>query len=220
MCVGGATRGRVGSRRGITRSARCRRPRRSCAGRPCPPSSARPGSRKDLGERPTKGFGRRLYVSIACLFWVGRRRQPALCAQRWSQARAVPCHPDCRRRCDGNRRRAPRICARLHNLRHRAHARAATALSLCCVPMSLIVTRHHPTITTLVVLGARLRPAPLWSGRIGGLGLADRAPLVPVATCPKIQLPNLQGLGGPSGRSLVTQNKQSLLTGREVRDAE
>merc|ERR1711938_173376 len=45
MCVWGATRGRVGSRRGITRSARCRRPRRSCAGRPCPPSSARRGSR-------------------------------------------------------------------------------------------------------------------------------------------------------------------------------
>ena len=47
VCVGGATRGRVGSRRGTTRSARirCRRPRRSCEGRPCPPSSARRGGR-------------------------------------------------------------------------------------------------------------------------------------------------------------------------------
>ena len=104
--------------------------------------------------------------------------------------------------------------------RHRAHARAATELSSVLCAMSLIVTRHHPTITTLVVLGARLRPAPLGSGRIGGLGQAGRAPLVPVATCPKIQLPNLQGLGGPPGLSLVTQNKQSLLTGREVRDAD
>ena len=55
MCVCGATRGRVGSRRGITRSARCRRPRRSCAGRPCPPSSARRGS----SQQVERGWRRR-----------------------------------------------------------------------------------------------------------------------------------------------------------------
>ena len=54
----GATRGRVGSRRGITRSARCRRPRRSCAGRPCPPSSARRGSRWRGGGGGGAGGGR------------------------------------------------------------------------------------------------------------------------------------------------------------------
>ena len=58
MCVWGATRGRVGSRRGITRSARCRRPRRSCAGRPCPPSSARRGSRWRGGGGGGAGGGR------------------------------------------------------------------------------------------------------------------------------------------------------------------
>ena len=61
---------------------------------------------------------------------------------------------------------------------------------------------------------------PQGSGRIGGLGLPGRAMLVPGATCPKIQLPCLvTGSGRASPASLVTQNKQSLLTGREVRDA-
>ncbi len=54
VCVGGATRGRVGSRRGITRSARCRRPRRSCAGRPCPPSSARRAVERGWGTLPPR----------------------------------------------------------------------------------------------------------------------------------------------------------------------
>jgi hypothetical protein len=150
--------------------------------------------------------------------------QAAACLARAAlvASRTVPCHPDGRRRCDCNCRRAPRICARLHNLTPscaRTCCHCTQPCAVCHVVVSLIVTRHHPTITTLVVLGARLRPAPLGSGRIGGLGQAGRAPLVPVATCPKIQLPNLQGLGGPPGLSLVTQNKQSLLTGREVRDA-
>ena len=39
------------------------------------------------------------------------------------------------------------------------------------------------TISTSVILGARLGPDPLGSGRIGGLGQAGRAPLVPVAAC-------------------------------------
>ena len=92
---------------------------------------------------------------------------------------------DGRRRCEGNLRRAPRICARLHNHTPSCARSCCHCTQPCCVPMSLIVTRHHPTITTLVVLGARLRPAPLGSGRIGGLGQAGRAQLVPVATCPK-----------------------------------
>ena len=208
MCVGGATRGRVGSRRGITRSARCRRPRRSCAGRPCPPSSARPGSRKDLGERPTKGFGRRLSVSIACLFWVGRRRQPALRMQIWSRLVpffAIPMVDDEGAAAIAGERRES--LPAFTTSRHRAHARAATALSPVLCAMSLIVTRHHPTITTLVVLGA------LGSGRIGGLGQAGRAPLVPVATCPKIQLQNLVTRIGPGPPACLSSHKTK---GREV----
>ena len=65
--------------------------------------------------KPTKWFGRRLSVSIACLFWTRRRQQAA---PRASSGRGWyrPLPPrDGRRRCDGNLKRAPRICARLHN---------------------------------------------------------------------------------------------------------
>ena len=86
----------------------------------------------------------------------------------------------------------------------------------------LSFTHHHPTFSAKIsFLRARKRDPPHGSGRIGGLGLPGRASLAPGATCPKIQLPCLvTGSGRASpGLSLVTQNKQSLLTGREVRDA-
>ena len=41
------------------------------------PAQMRLALTKRLRQKPTKGFGRRLSVSIACMFWVGRRQQPA-----------------------------------------------------------------------------------------------------------------------------------------------
>ena len=85
----------------------------------------------------------------------------------------------------------------------------------------LSFTHHHPTFSAKISCGQGNGIRPQGSGRIGGLGLPGRASLAPGATCPKIQLPCLvTGSGRASpGLSLVTQNKQSLLTGREVRDA-
>ena len=86
----------------------------------------------------------------------------------------------------------------------------------------LSFTHHHPTFSAKISCGQGYGIRPHGSGRIGGLGLPGRASLAPGATCPKIQLPCLvTGSGRASpGLSLVTQNKQSLLTGREVRDAQ
>ena len=88
-----------------------------------------------------------------------------------------------------------------------------------CIVCRLPTTIPHSPPRYLA--GKETGSAPHGSGRIGGLGLPGRALLAPGATCPKIQLPCLvTGSGRASpGLSLVTQNKQSLLTGREVRDA-
>ena len=89
-----------------------------------------------------------------------------------------------------------------------------------CIVCRLPTTIPHSPPRYLA--GKETGSAPHGSGRIGGLGLPGRASLAPGATCPKIQLPCLvTGSGRASpGLSLVTQNKQSLLTGREVRDAQ
>ena len=85
----------------------------------------------------------------------------------------------------------------------------------------LSFTHHHPTFSAKISCGQGYGIRPHGSGRIGGLGLPGRALLAPGATCPKIQLPCLvTGSGRASpGLSHHTQNKQSLLTGREVRAA-
>ena len=89
-----------------------------------------------------------------------------------------------------------------------------------CIVCRLPTTIPHSPPRYLA--GKETGSAPHGSGRIGGLGLPGRASLAPGATCPRIQLPCLvTGSGRASpGLSLVTQNKQSLLTGREVRDAQ
>jgi len=125
-------------------------------------------------------------------------------------------------RCDAHPNRTPGICARLPIARHRAHTAPAMPLT-SAMAASFVVYPPPSHILRQDILRARKRdPPPHGSGRIGGLGLPGRASLAPGATCPKIQLPCLvTGSGRASpGLSLVTQNKQSLLTGREVRDAQ
>ena len=125
-------------------------------------------------------------------------------------------------RCDSHPNRTPGICARLPIARHRAHTAPAMPLT-SAMAASFVVYPPPSHILRQDILRARKRdPPPHGSGRIGGLGLPGRASLAPGATCPKIQLPCLvTGSGRASpGLSLVTQNKQSLLTGREVRDAQ
>ncbi len=98
------------------------------------PGQMRPALTKRHRQKPTKWFGRRLSVSIACLFWTRRRQQAAPRASSGrSLYRSLPSR-DGQRRCDCNRRRAPRICARLHNLTPSCARTCCHCTQPCCVP--------------------------------------------------------------------------------------
>ena len=86
----------------------------------------------------------------------------------------------------------------------------------------LSFTHHHPTFSAKIsFLRARKRDPPPWERTDRRTGTTRPSLARAGRHVSKIQLPCLvTGSGRASpGLSLVTQNKQSLLTGREVRDA-
>ena len=99
--------------------------------------------------------------------------------------------------------------------RHRAHARAATALSPA---VCHVVDRYPPPSYNhhLGCLGGKIATRPTRARADRRTGTSRPSAARAGSHVPKIQLPNLVTRASPS---LVTQNKQSLLTGREVRDA-
>ena len=64
-----------------------------------------------------------------------------------------------------------RLLALMRHVRFPLMRPARTCSAHCaCWPCRLSFSRHHPTNSTLVLLGEEMGPAPFGSGRIGGLG--------------------------------------------------